>query len=219
VNNKCLLSVKDLNYKYCDKYILKNINFDISYRQLVVIQGISGSGKTTLAELIVGYLEIQNGDIYLNNLRINNKNIYERKIRYVEHQVILFDDLSIEENILFGIRDDMVVDNLVIEKIDKLLKYFNFKHDKKCKVSNLSNGYKYLTTFIRAIISPYALMILDEPFNDLDINNKYKVLNLITQEVDEKNTAYIIITHDCSILNQHKYKKYILKNNCLYNEN
>lgn len=203
-NNFKRIELKNVYFKYKDKFILNNINIVFEENKINVLLGKSGSGKTTIMKLILKMYDITSGDIYLDNKSIND--ICSKSIRnniyYVNQRTILFND-TIMYNMKYGNKSK---DNDIINLLNKykLYDYFD-KTDKglyyKAGVngSNLSLGMQKIIMIIRGILrQKNNILILDEPLTSLDSETRYKVINLIVNE--KKNKTLIIITHDKEII-------------------
>jgi ATP-binding cassette subfamily B protein len=185
--------------------IFKNTNLNIEGNKITILMGQSGSGKSTLSKLLLKLHTPNNGNIYIDNININDyDNEYLReKIVYVNQRTNLFDK-TIMENIKYGnnISDKDVINYL--KKYDLYSIFEKMEHEiyAKCGTngSNLSLGMQKIVILLRGIFkSNYKIIIFDEPLAGLDQNSRVKVIQLIKDLTKNNNITIIIITHDKEI--------------------
>jgi ABC-type bacteriocin/lantibiotic exporter with double-glycine peptidase domain len=94
------IQLKNISYKFQDKYVFKNLNLEIKKSEKIGIIGLSGAGKTTLLNIIMGFLNSSSGEIMIDDVKIDNKNVnkWQNNFAYVSQSVYLIDD-SIIRNI------------------------------------------------------------------------------------------------------------------------
>jgi len=196
-NKKFEIEVKDLNFVYDNKVILKDINFKIAPGEKVALIGQSGSGKSTLINILSGFLKIQDNMVFINGNDINhiNKENYLKNITIVPQFPHIF-NRSIEENISVGYKE------LDYEKLLRIYKY--------SKIDEFSNdaekGYKTLIgegeklevsggeiqriAIARAMIKNSDFIIFDEPSSALD-SEKEELLIEVMGKYFKDNTILI----------------------------
>jgi ABC-type multidrug transport system fused ATPase/permease subunit len=197
---------KNISFSYKNNIsIFKNTNLNIDGNKITVLMGQSGSGKSTLSKLLLKLHKQNSGDIYIDNININDyDNEYLReKIVYVNQRTNLFDK-TIMENIKYGnnISDKDVMTYL--KKYDLYSIFEKMEHGiyAKCGTngSNLSLGMQKIVILLRGIFkNNYKIIIFDEPLAGLDQNSRGKVIKLIQDLSKNKNITIIIITHDKEI--------------------
>lgn len=196
LKGKSLFKASNINYAYADQFLWKeNLNFEILSGERLTIKGLNGSGKTTLIKIILGELTPTRGQaaslvkktIYIDqdySLLNQNLKIYE--------QAQAFNDCGLEEH-----------------EIKMRLNRFLFSRndwDKPC--SALSGGERMRLMLCCLTISnvPPEIIILDEPTNNLDIQN----IEILTAAINEYKGTLIVISHDQSFLEQINIEKSIL---------
>jgi ATP-binding cassette, subfamily B, bacterial PglK len=204
--NKLTLRKIDYTYPNSEHQAICNISIDIEKNSLVAVMGSSGSGKTTLIDIVLGLLNPNNGNIFLDEHIINDHNIssYQEIIGYVPQDVYLTDS-TIYENIAFGTEKDNIDMNKVI-KAAKMADLHDFcqqsAHGYKTNVGergcNLSGGQKQRIGIARALYKEPEILVLDEATSALDsITEK----NIISSLLELKNSLTVIfITHKSSII-------------------
>ncbi len=182
------IKVNNLSYKYPNnnKYVLKDINFEINKNDKIGIIGLFGSGKTTLMNIISGLYEIEENKVFINGVDITKINKYSvfNNISYILQKVILLDD-TIKNNItLENTYDGMQIINAtnnscILEDIFKMEN--EFEEIVGENGHKLSGGQKQRVVIARNIITDKDFIILDNIFSALDNNTEKEILNNIMQ--------------------------------------
>jgi len=189
------------------------INLKIKKGEFLAISGKSGSGKTTLLRIIAG-LEKANGEIIISNeiWQKNNKSLppQKRKIGFLFQDYALFENMSVEENLLFVNKDK----NLA----NRLLEITELTHLKKRLPNTLSGGQKQRVSLCRAIMRRPKLLLLDEPLSALDSSMRNKLQNEILTLHKEFNLTTIMISHDVSEIYKMANRVVVMNNGKIIND-
>ena len=176
------------------KYALKDCTFSLKKGEICSVVGESGSGKTTLLRLIAGLDRPTNGCIKLNDKLVSSDSHItppqKRQIGMVFQDYALFPHMTVEENIGFGLK------NSNNEKISDLLNLIKMNSFGKAYPSELSGGQEQRVALARTLALNPNLLLLDEPFSNLDIGLKSELRLEIKRIVKELKTSLIFITHD-----------------------
>jgi ABC-type multidrug transport system fused ATPase/permease subunit len=198
---KNTFEIKNANFLYGNKIIFKNLNFIINKNDCIGIYGKSGSGKTTLIDIIMTLNKLEKGEIFLDKILLNNKDVNKRwlaNISYVPQSVFLFND-KIKNNISFEY-DERKIDNEKV--VDCLRKTKLEKFDPSYEISeggtNLSIGEKQRLGLARALYKDPELIILDEPTSSLDKETEREIIDFL--EKFKKERTMIIISHNLNSL-------------------
>lgn len=189
------LEVKNL-VKYYQKEIpvIKKLNFSVNKGEIISFLGESGSGKTTFLKCISGLETINSGSISLNNNILNDNNTFikpqNRKIGFVFQDYPLFPHLNLIENITFNLKPKF------FEKIDYMISLTGLNNLLKRFPHELSGGEQQRACIARALIREPDLLLLDEPFSNLDANIKFTMRDEIYKIIKETQTTTILVTHD-----------------------
>ena len=230
------INVNNLSYKYPNnnKYVLKEINFEINKNDKIGIIGLFGSGKTTLMNIISGLYEIEENRVFINGIDINKINKYSifDKISYILQKVILLDD-TVKNNItLENAYDGKKIINAtnnscILEDIFKMQNEFEEVVGENGH--KLSGGQKQRVEIARNIITDKDFIILDNIFSALDNNTEKEILNNIMQmkektiiniankvtDVKDMDKIYLMI--DGQFVDNGTHEELLAKNN-IYQE-
>ena len=208
-------SQKDLNawasFKNIDVYInqkkiLYNINIDLNYGENTVILGPNGSGKSTFLKLLNRSIyPLVSGDSSLKLFNKENINIWDlrEKVGFffkemeqrVNNNVNLYDLIASGFSGSFNSRYSNFISNEDKEKIDTLIKDWELENIIKKKFHNLSEGQKRRALIARALVYEPKLLVLDEPFSNLDIKSNF-ILNKNLNNLIDKSVNIIYVTHN-----------------------
>ncbi|MFL2619773.1 MAG: ABC transporter ATP-binding protein [Flavobacteriaceae bacterium] len=189
------LEVKNLVKSYNNsEIVINNLSFSVEQGQLISFVGESGSGKSTFLKCLSG-LEIPNsGVISLNGEIINGDNIFvkpqNRKIGYVFQDYPLFPHLNVKENICFNLNDRY------LKNFTKIIDITNLNSLLKRYPHEISGGEQQRVCIARSIIREPDLLLLDEPFSNLDANIKFSIRDEICKIIRDSEVTTILVTHD-----------------------
>ncbi len=185
---------KLVKYYNKDNPIIKELDFSVKKGEFVSFIGESGSGKTTFLKCLAGLEKINSGKITLNNKILNDKHIFIkphlRKIGFIFQDYPLFPHLNTLDNIKINLKEsyytnlDYYID---LMGLSNLLK--RFPHE-------LSGGEQQRVSIARALVREPDLLLMDEPFSNLDSAIKSKIQNEIYKILKKTNTTTILVTHD-----------------------
>ena len=189
------LEVKNLLKYYNRNYpIIKDLTFSVKKGELISFLGESGSGKTTFLKCLAGLESINGGSISLNSTFLNNDNTFvkpqKRKIGFVFQDYPLFPHLNILDNITFNL------ERKYKSKLDYILNLTGLQFLVERFPHEISGGEQQRACIARALIREPELLLLDEPFSNLDSTIKESMKEEIFKIVKETNTTTILVTHD-----------------------
>lgn len=182
------------HYYNRDKNVISNCSFKVKEGSICAIFGESGSGKSTLLRLIAGLERPYKGNIKINEEIVSSSEMIvppqKRGVGLVFQDYALFPHLTVKENIAFGIKDNK---NKTVEDLLEKVKMEGFKN----KYPNeLSGGQQQRIAIARTLANNPKLLLLDEPFSNLDDELKTDLRKEIKKLVKQINTTLLFITHD-----------------------
>ena len=193
------IRINNLSYSYNNKkYLLNNINMTIKPKDKILIYGKSGEGKSTLAKLLMGYLKVSNGLIYIDDKDINNYNLFElrQSVCYVSQNEYLFTD-TIYNNITLNKNIDYntFLEVVKLTKTDEIVKDNAILYDMVLEENgfNISGGERQRIILSRALLSNADIFIFDESLSQIDIKRERVILKNIFKKLKDKTV--IVISH------------------------
>ena len=189
------LEVKNLVKSYVDGApVINDLSFSVNKGQLISFVGESGSGKSTFLRCLSGLEKPNSGIVSLNDQIINDKNVFitpqKRKIGYVFQDYPLFPHLNIKENICFNLQ------NIYYKNFEKIIDLTNLKNLLERFPHEISGGEQQRACIARSIIREPDLLLLDEPFSNLDANIKFLIRDEICRIIRKSEITTILVTHD-----------------------
>lgn len=190
------LSIKNISKDFGKTEVLKECSLEVGENELVAMLGESGSGKSTLLRVIAGFEQPKKGEIILNDkIFLNNNTLVKpenRNIGMIFQNYALFPHLTVRKNIAFG----MTKHEKQLSYLEELLSTFELLDQQNKKPSQLSGGQQQRVAIARALAVRPDLLLLDEPFSNLDQTLRRKV-RLEIKEVHEKfQIPMILVSHD-----------------------
>ena len=207
-----MISIKKISKKYNNKYVFRNISFDINDNEKLLIIGPSGCGKTTLIRCLNGLNKVNSGNIFLNGVKINNIDdvTLKSKVGMVFQNYNLFPHLTVRENVslaprLLKMGSDREIDDLV----KRLLSEVNIINKIDSYPSKLSGGEKQRVAIARTLATKPEVILFDEPTSALDpatINDFISLLNELS-----KTTTIVVVSHEMDLIKSFADKVLFLK--------
>jgi iron(III) transport system ATP-binding protein len=193
-----LLNISRLSFAHGARTILDRVDLSLGDGETLVIVGPSGCGKTTLLRVIAGLEKPSDGEVRLGDEILTGDGSFiapeKRGIGFVFQGLALFPHLTVDRNVAFGLhglppseRKQRVADELRAVGLEGL--GARYPHE-------LSGGQQQRVAIARSLVRRPRLMLMDEPFSDLDTKTRAAVRNEVLRILREHNTAAIIVTHD-----------------------
>ncbi len=194
-----MLKVNDIAFTYDEeKPLLKSINFTLKKGEHLCVMGESGCGKSTLLKVIYGLLDVQGGSIFWNEDQVLGPSYHLipgiKNFKYVAQDFDLMPYTTVFDNI------SKFLSRFYPEETKKrtleLLEVIQMTEFADVKVKNLSGGQQQRVAIARALAKEPELLLLDEPFGQIDNFKKRSLRRMLFSYLKEKNIACIVATHD-----------------------
>lgn len=193
------LEIKDLGVHLGDREILKNLNLSVPSGAFAALLGPSGCGKTTLLRTIAGLVRPSSGAIRFGKQLVSVSSLvlppHKRNIGYLPQEGGLFPHLNVSENVGFALAKNLKKSerNSIIDEMLELVGLVGFNNRKP---HQLSGGQQTRVALARALATKPAIVLLDEPFSNLDYALRAEVSGEVVSLLKKTKTTSLMVTHD-----------------------
>lgn len=203
-NREPALEIRDLSFSYKPgRPVLSHIDFSISKGEMVALVGKNGAGKSTLASLICGFMQPDQGEIYLNGDNLAGYSIKERgeKIGLVmQSPNQMISKPMIYDEVALGLRVRGVAEEEIKERVFETLKICGLYPFRNWPVSALSFGQKKRVTIASILVMNPEVLILDEPTAGQDFRHYTEIMEFLRRIHEKLGITIIMITHDMHLM-------------------
>jgi len=193
-----LLDIKNIECHYQEQVVIRGLSFHINQGDIACLLGPSGCGKTTALRAIAGFESVKSGSISLRSEKVSTPGSMlppeKRKLGMVFQDYALFPHLSVYDNITFGLRQMGKPEKQL--RADELLTLVSLEGFGKRYPHELSGGQQQRIALARAIANKPDLLLLDEPFSNLDIDLREKLGLEIRSILKTQGITALLVTHD-----------------------
>ncbi len=195
-----MLKINKLHFKYKNSKIdnIENFNIKINKGEIVGILGESGSGKSTMLRIIAGLEKAYKGSISMSDNIVYDENKFvepeKRGIGMVFQDYALFPHMTIAKNIMFGLKKMNKSDKE--KRMMDMLGLVNLEAHKDKYPHELSGGQQQRVAIARALAPNPSILLLDEPFSNLDANLQEQIRTELKEIIQRANITSIFVTHD-----------------------
>ena len=190
------LEVKGLVKDYDKKRVLDNVSFGLGKGEILCILGPSGCGKTTILNIIGGFVKTDSGKIILDNSDITELTPEKRQISTVFQSYGLFNHKNVFGNVEYGLKFKKMPKKKREEKVKEVLKIVGLEGYEERRIHELSGGQQQRVALARSMVINPGLILLDEPFSNLDENLKDTMRKELKRLVNYFGMTAILVTHD-----------------------
>ena len=162
----------------------------------MVLMGRSGCGKTTLLRMIAGFNSIEGGDFYFNEERINDKEPSKRNIGMVFQNYAIFPNLSVRDNVAFGLKNRKVDKDEIKKRTDEFLNLMQIMQYADRMPNQLSGGQQQRIALARALVISPDVLLMDEPLSNLDAKLRVEMRSVIRHTQKSVGITTVYVTHD-----------------------
>lgn len=193
-----LLKVENLSLSYDDWKVLKGLSFEMTEGQILCVLGESGCGKTSLLKAIRGFMDRDEGEIFFQGERVFNKS--EKLVPGTRGVAIVHQDFQLEPGytVYDNIRHHLIQYQKSYQesKTEQIIRLCNLEALRNKTSKELSGGQKQKVALAKAIIEEPPLLLLDEPFSNLDNISKAEFKAILKNIVNELQIGLLFVTHD-----------------------
>jgi len=193
-----LLAISGLRHAYGSNEVIKGLSLTLNKGTIGCLLGASGCGKTTVLRCIAGFEPVQAGEISLNGQIVSRRGellpTEARHVGMVFQDYALFPHLTVGENIAFGVRDGDRAARA--HRVDEVLDIVRLGELRDKYPDELSGGQQQRIALARALAPRPDLLLLDEPFSNLDVEFRAQLSVEVREILKQQNTTAILVTHD-----------------------
>ena len=191
-----IVKVDNVNKKYGDNHVVKDLNMEIKKGEFLTMLGPSGCGKTTTLRMIAGFETPTDGNIYIEGEEIQNTEPFDREVNTVFQNYALFPHMTIYDNIAFGLSIKNVNKAEIKERVAEMLELVQLQGYENRKPDQLSGGQKQRVAIARALINRPKVLLLDEPLGALDLKLRKQMQFELKRLQKKLGITFIYVTHD-----------------------
>jgi len=188
--------VEGLSVSYGQHSILRDVALSVSLGETLVVLGESGCGKTSLLRAIAGLIPVQAGCIQIRGQDVQKLPPQSRGTVYLDQEPLLFEHLTVAENIGFAPRLRGVSAQQIAAELNDLLSAIDLTAHAHKRDAQLSGGQKQRVAFARAILAHPQVLLLDEPFGSLDGRTRQQMQQLFRDLSRRYALTSVFVTHD-----------------------
>lgn len=188
------IKIENLSKNFNGKSIVKDLSFTATAGQIVGFLGPNGAGKTTTMRMITGFLQPTSGKVLINGINITtNPVLAKKKLGYLPEGAPSYSDLKVYDFLKFIAQIRGYSGNKLVNCLEQVIYKVNISEVLDQNIEQLSKGFKRRVGLAQAILHDPPILILDEPTDGLDPNQKHEVRELIKEM--SKDKVVILSTH------------------------
>ena len=189
-----LINATNLKKSFDQFIAVDNIDLSVSRGEVVGFLGPNGAGKSTTMKMLTGFLEPDNGEIFINNINLKSDPLKAKEyIGYLPEGAPSYSDMIVADFLSFIGKMRGLSHNYLSKRLEEMANQINLKEMWNRPIETLSKGFKRRVGIAQALIHDPDILILDEPTDGLDPNQKHEMRNLIKRI--STNKAIVISTH------------------------
>lgn len=191
-----LLTVAHLTKTFGPQLVLNDVSFELNQDEILAVLGRSGGGKTTLLKILAGLETPDGGTLHAAGQNLLPIPPNERQMVYLYQEPLLFPHLTVFENVAFGLRIRRVSKPEIDQQVTQLLEELDLRAHAQKAPHKLSGGQRQRVSFGRALIIRPRLLLLDEPFGNLDAQTRAEMQQLFLRVSRQHQITSVFVTHD-----------------------
>ncbi len=190
------IELRDVTKRFGDTVAADHVSLTVEKGGFTTLLGPSGCGKTTMLRLIAGFLQPDEGSIYIDGLSMDGKRPYERDLGLVFQNYALFPHLTVFRNMAFGLEMRKLSSSEIRERVNRMLALTKLEGLEERLPRELSGGQQQRVALARALVISPRVLLLDEPLSNLDLVIRHQMRSEIKTIQSELGMTTIYVTHD-----------------------
>ncbi|HIS59708.1 MAG TPA: ABC transporter ATP-binding protein [Candidatus Faecousia faecipullorum] len=194
-NNDVLVKVSHMTKKFGDLLVLDDISFDVKRGEFLCVVGPTGCGKTTFLNCLtkLGVYQLTSGEILINGEPVD---LRKHNVAYIFQEYSAFPWQTVEENVAYGLKMKKRPAAEIRQRVDEMLELVGLTEYRKYYPSQLSASMLQRVSIARAFAVQPDLLLMDEPYGQLDNSLRYKLEDELIKLWQKTGTTVIFITHN-----------------------
>ena len=188
--------LKGISHSYGETRVLEGIDLTIKKGEFFTLLGPSGCGKTTLLRILAGFINPTEGQVFVGDTDITAWGPEKRNMGIVFQNYALFPNMTVKENIAYGLKIRKKSKDFINEKCDYYMELAGLTALADRKIHELSGGQQQRVAIARALVIEPQMLLLDEPMSNLDVALRVKMREEIRAIQKKIGITTLFITHD-----------------------
>lgn len=191
-----MIKLENITLQYGPIKVIENLNLDIEEGDFYTLLGESGSGKSTLLMAIAGFLQPAGGKIYIDGRDVTDLPPEQRDIGIVFQNYALFPNLTVFDNVAFGLKVRKYTKDEIQERTERILKATGIWDQAQKKPVALSGGQQQRVAVARAMVLNPKILLMDEPLSNLDAKLRVEMRAELLRLQNKFGFTVVFVTHD-----------------------
>lgn len=190
------LQIDNVKKRFGKTEVIHGVSIDVNDGEFIVIVGPSGCGKSTLLRMVAGLETLTDGNIFIADEKVNNKEPMDRDIAMVFQNYALYPHMSVKQNMAYGLKIQKIPRDEINRKVEEAARLLQLSDYLNRKPKQLSGGQRQRVAMGRAIVREPAVFLFDEPLSNLDAKLRVQMRLEIKQLQANLGVTSLYVTHD-----------------------
>ena len=190
------IRIKNAVKRYGENTVIKDLSVEIKEGEFFTLLGPSGCGKTTLLRMIAGFNSIEGGDFFFGERRVNDMDPAKRNIGMVFQNYAIFPNMTVKDNVAFGLKNRKVPKDQCEKETDEFLKLMQIDEYRDRMPERHSGGQQQRVALARALVIKPDVLLMDEPLSNLDAKLRVEMRTAIKEIQNRIGITTVYVTHD-----------------------
>ncbi|PDT27870.1 polyamine ABC transporter ATP-binding protein [Rhizobium sp. L9] len=193
---KPFIAFKNVTKRFGNFTAVDDLSLNIYHREFFALLGASGCGKSTLLRMLAGFEQPTSGEIILDGTDLAGTPPYKRPVNMMFQSYALFPHMTVERNIAFGLKQDGMPKDEMVERVTQMLKLVKLEQFASRKPNQLSGGQRQRVALARSLAKRPKVLLLDEPLGALDKKLREETQFELMDLQQTLGLTFVVVTHD-----------------------